>query len=86
MTKTEKVERTWLGRKGTSWEYRLGKGTSALGKRVVCVRWADDNSIEMKLVKGDGRTKDFVVYDEQTIIGTDERADRLAAYWLEPNA
>jgi hypothetical protein len=40
----------------------------------------------MRLVKGDGRTDDFIVYDEQEIKnGTEKDADRLATYWLDPN-
>lgn len=84
MTKSKKYRGTWLQRKGTSWEYRRGKGTSLTGLRVVCHKWADSDVIEMKLVKGDGRTADFVVYEEHDLAnGTEKGADRLATYWLE---
>lgn len=86
MTKTKKVVATWLEREGTTWEYRAGKGTSKMGKRVVCIQWSDTQMLHMRLVKGDGRTKDFVIYDEQNIKdGTEKDADRLATYWLDPN-
>lgn len=86
MIKTKKTVATWLDREGTTWEYRAGKGTSRTGKRVVCIRWTDTQVTSMRLVKGDGRTADFMIYDEQDINGTEEQADRLAVYWLEPNA
>jgi hypothetical protein len=84
MTKTKKYRGIWLDRKGTTWDYRRGKGTSQMGLRVVCHKWADTGLLEMKLVKGDGRTADFVVYEEHEFEnGTDINADRLATYWLE---
>jgi hypothetical protein len=84
LTKTKKSKGTWLQRKGTSWEYRRGKGTNLMGKRVVCHKWADTGLLEMKMVKGDGRTKDFIVFEEHDIPnGAEKDADRLAIYWLD---
>jgi len=86
ITKSKKFRGTWIDRTGVTWEYRRGKGTNKLGKRVVCHMWADSQTLEMRLVKGDGRTDDFVVYDEHEIKdGTEKDADRLATYWLDPN-
>lgn len=86
ITRSKQFKGTWLDRTGVAWEYRRGKGTSLTGKRVICHMWADTQILEMKLVKGDGRTKDFIIYDEQDIKdGTEKDADRLATYWLDPN-
>ena len=55
--KTKTYKRTWNGRAGTLTEHHLDK--SPLGLRISVMVFEDSNSVDVKLVKGDGRTPKF---------------------------
>lgn len=65
MRKTKTVKRTWLGRKGETYDYVIRGGR--LGKRVSVHRWLDTNEVEIRLIEGDGRTQNFKEYQKATL-------------------
>lgn len=55
--KTRTVNNTWNGRPGTLIEHHLD--SSRLGLRISVFYFNDSNDVDVKLVKGDGRTPKF---------------------------
>jgi len=61
---------TWLGRPAESWTIFLS--SNKFGRRIVIHRWLDTRQVEVKLVEGDGRKDDFVVFGIITLENPDD--------------
>lgn len=65
---------SYNGRQATNQEWRVARKSTSL--RVVTLTWDDDKTTDVKVVKGDGRTKNFTsMVDEKNV--TQKRVDEL---------
>lgn len=77
---------TWMGRGATTYTYQE-RGVGQLGLRVIVHVWSDDQTIDIRLIEGDGRKRDtFKVHrHEEGLLAADLDIDNyevLASEWL----
>lgn len=82
MSVTKSQVRTWEGRAGTT--FTLHFDSSSSGKRVQVIRWHSSGRVELRAIKGDGRTPNFHEFGREDFVAdcslTDEAwRDRAAA-------
>jgi hypothetical protein len=80
MITTKPKNVSYLRRKATTQEWRTDKKVTSL--RVNVITWNDDQTMDIKVVEGDGRTKNFKVFvDEKNV--TQKRVDQLIKKYIK---
>ena len=60
---TRPVRATWLGRAGTTWDYRAPADCSPLGRRISVHMWEDGKGSSVSAMEGDGRKPGFAMFE-----------------------
>lgn len=71
---------SYFGRKAILQEWRVAKNKYSL--RVSLITWDDDKTMSVKVIEGDGRTKNFTVFTDELRV-TQERVDELIAQYVK---
>lgn len=66
MKRTNTKRAMWKGRPGETYDL-LAAASRPLGARVNVHRWLDTGMVEVRAIRGDGRTPDFREYSNQTL-------------------